>query len=347
MRRWVAVLLTVGIVSGLAGCTGHREVPPPPSTLSPSAEPARAAGREFGIAADPWNVDEWASVVGAHPTMVMEFEQWSRNRTIDSHLTAAHEHGLSSFMICWEPWQSVPAEAGIEAQYADQPTYSNASIASGRLDDYIRSFARSVKAAKLTVYMRYAHEMNGSWYPWSRDPAMYVQAWRHVVDIFRQEGAANAKWVFSMHPSLYDSESRWLKNVERYWPGADYVDYLGTTLINFGGTKETSVAQYAKRLTLMHRTFGGEVIVTELNTAAKGRVAWLSDLRTWLDSTPWIRGVVLSQQSSRAQTQLGKKVGDLSWDVLDDPETQPVVKGIVEDLTSPAAEPSRQPADQP
>ena len=34
-------------------------------------------------------------------------------------------------------------------------------------------FARSLARFPGTVYLRYAHEMNGYWYPWSRDPAAY------------------------------------------------------------------------------------------------------------------------------------------------------------------------------
>ena len=112
------------------------------------------------------------------------------------------------------------------------------------------------------------------------------------------------------------------------------VDYLGSTMINFGGIKQKSVAEFAQRLLLMHQTFEKELIITELNTAAEGRVKWLTDLRTWLvtDAT-WVRGVVLSQAESRGKTQLGDKVGDLSWNVTTDDQTKPIIKALIEDLT--------------
>jgi hypothetical protein len=198
--------------------------------------------------------------------------------------------------------------------------------------------------------------MNGDWYPWSRDPAIYAQAWRHLHDIFAQEGATNARWVFSLNPTPYEGETSWGDNAKAYYPGDAYVDYIGTTMINFGGVKEKSVADFAQRLTLMHELFHKDVIITEANSALSGRVKWFTDLRTFvMTRAPWIHGVVLSQNLSRGQVQLGAQVGDLSWNVTTDPPTQPVIRGLANDLTTlppptalitddPTATPSTSPA---
>ena len=293
-----------------------------------------APTREFGVATDPWHVDEWAAAVGARPTMVMEFEAFSRRRTIDGHFAEARRQGLSSFMVTWEPWVTVKAALGKDAQYRPQPEYSNAAIAAGTWDAYVRDFARSVAGAKLRTYIRYAHEMNGDWYPWSRDPQQFVLAWRRIVDVFRAEGATNAKFVFSVNPSLWqDDRTVFQPSVMRYWPGPEYVDYVGSTMISFGGRKDYTVAEFSGRLALIHTMFGKELLITELNTALADRVKWLTDLRTWLvTEARWVRGVVLSQGASRGQEQLGSQVGDLSWDVTADPETQPVVRAMIADL---------------
>ncbi len=330
-RRPMSAVMALALtfIAGAAGCTT-------PTTGAKVVE--QVVSREFGIASDPWQVDDWEAAVGARPTMVMEFEQWSRGRTIDNHFAAARERGLRSFVISWEPWKSVPPELGKDAQHAEQTAFSNAAIASGAHDDYIRSFARSVAKSQLTVYMRYAHEMNGDWYPWSREPAMYAQAWRHVHDIFVGEGASNARWVFSLNPTPYEGETSWSANAQAYWPGPQYVDYVGSTMINFGGTKEKSVAEFAERLSLMRELFGKDVLITEANAAAFGRVKWFTDLRTYLmTEAPWIIGVVLSQHVSRGKVQLGRKVGDLAWNVTTDPATRPVIKALIEDLTSAPA----------
>jgi hypothetical protein len=293
--------------------------------------------REFGVALDPWHVDDWANAVGAKPTMVMEFEAWSHNRTLDQHFQQAEQAGLQSFMVTWEPWSPVDSAAGTEAQYAIQPAYSNQAIAQGKQDAYIHTFAKSVAQTKLTVYIRWGHEMNGNWYPWARDPADYIAAWRHIVKIFRDEHADNAKFVFSLNPQLFLKDDAFLATAKAFYPGDDYVDYLGSSMINFGGSMQNDVVKYADRVRLMHATFNKPTLLTEVNTAADGRVAWFTELRSWLtQDSAWLKGAVLSQGQSRGKVSLGEKVGDVDWDVQTDAESRPVIKSIIEDVRSPS-----------
>ena len=69
-----------------------------------------------------------------------------------------------------------------------QPDFSLRSIADGAHDEYIRSWARAAAAWEQPFYLRFAHEMNGDWCPWS--PGVngnvaqdYVDAWRHVFHV--------------------------------------------------------------------------------------------------------------------------------------------------------------------
>ena len=59
--------------------------------------------------------------------------------------------------------------AALRAQQRPQPGYRNADIAAGAQDPYIRRMAGNLGKFPGTVYLRYAHEMNGFWYPWSHD----------------------------------------------------------------------------------------------------------------------------------------------------------------------------------
>jgi hypothetical protein len=62
-------------------------------------------------------------------------------------------------------------------------------------------------------------------------PAQFASAWRRVVTVFRREGASNVRWVFNpntgnavTHSSSGASNWNWWKN---YYPGDDWVDYVG------------------------------------------------------------------------------------------------------------------------
>jgi len=182
--------------------------------------------------------------------------------------TEAKGDGYSSYMITWEPWKPVPAKLGIVAQGAFQPSYSNVAIANGEQDTYITRFAQSVADSGIdTVYIRYAHEVNGTWYPWSRDGKAFVKAWQRIVTIFRSVGATNAKFVYSTNPNLYQDDVLWAERFWKYWPGDDYVDYVGSTMINFGSapcmqipcsgaTKGYSVELFQQRITMANRLTG-------------------------------------------------------------------------------------------
>ncbi len=67
--------------------------------------------------------------------------------------------------------------------------------------------------------------MNAGWFPWGvgtngNTTTDYVTAWRHIHDIFEQEGATNVRWVWApnVKPGLPTPYAE-------LYPGDDYVDW--------------------------------------------------------------------------------------------------------------------------
>ncbi len=130
-------------------------------------------------------------------------------------------------MVTWEPW--------LYTQGLNQPTYSLQNIINGRFDAYITKWAQTSKAWGHPYFLRFAEEMNGNWYPWSEQTngntaGQYVQAWRHVHDIFTRVGATNVSWVWS--PNVENALSTPLQEL---YPGSSYVDWVGMDGYNWGG----------------------------------------------------------------------------------------------------------------
>jgi hypothetical protein len=294
------------------------------------ASHAATPKRTFGAYVDPWHVGEWAGHVGAAPQYVARFEAFSRGTTVDAFLRESERQGLRHVLVSWEPWMPVPAELGVEEQFREQPGYSNRDIAAGAQDAYILAFARSLATFQGRVDLRYAHEMNGTWYPWSHDPVSYRRAWRHVVRLFRSAGAGNVRFVWSTNPSLYLRFRTWRRSVRVYWPGRRYVDAVGSTVINFGGDKEYAVKRFVPRLRALRRLYRKPVMLTEVSTAHRGRLRWLTSLRRVLRRTPWIRSVAWFQRPSRGQVQIVGS-GRLDWDVQADPAAAALLRGIIRD----------------
>src|SRR3954471_10381095 len=142
----------------------------PPTTVidAPWPRPAANPRRAFGVYVDPWHVDDWARSVGAAPQMVAKFEAFANQRTIDPWLTQARRIGIRRLLVSWEPWAPVPAAWGTAQQARPQPGYRNLDIARGAQDRYMLRFARSLARFGGVVDLRFGHEMNGYWYPWSR-----------------------------------------------------------------------------------------------------------------------------------------------------------------------------------
>ncbi len=149
--------------------------------------------------------------------------------------------GLAHWYTSWDfAYDPVPVDDVLAAGRIPLVTWqthneSLGDIAAGAYDAYIREWARGVRAAAGTVYVRIFPEMNGDWASWNGDPEGLKRAWRHIVDLFAAEGAANVRWVFS--PNVTDEPRTPENAMERYYPGDDYVDVLGLDGYNWGDAK--------------------------------------------------------------------------------------------------------------
>lgn len=81
-----------------------------------------------------------------------------------------------------------------------------------------------------TVYIRFAHEMNGNWYPWSVNSGNYVNfvsAWRRFRAL-QQEIFPASKLVFSVNRESVGTNMDW----RQFFPGAAYVDVISVDYYN-------------------------------------------------------------------------------------------------------------------
>jgi len=129
-------------------------------------------------------------------------------------------------MVTWEPW--------LYTEVVNQSAYSLRNITDGNFDKYIAKWAKDAKSWRYPFFLRFAHEMNGNYYPWSEQvnsnqPGEYMQAWKHVHDIFTKNDVTNATWVWSPNISYPGSSS-----IPPLYPGDDYLDWIGIDGYNWG-----------------------------------------------------------------------------------------------------------------
>lgn len=166
--------------------------------------------------------------IGAKLDTLLFYQAWGGGHAaFDAGWIKAAAAGKRNVFLTWEPWR--PGEG------TDQPEFALSQILLGRYDDYIRSWARGIKAVPVLVYLRPMHEMNGNWYPWApgvngNTASQYVQAWRKIVSMFRAEGVKNVRWVWSPYTVDVPSTNR----LETLYPGSTYVDVVALDGYNWG-----------------------------------------------------------------------------------------------------------------
>lgn len=177
-------------------------------------------------------LDEYSALVGQRPGIVM----WYRG--LDQPLMYS---GEISNLSAREETPMVSLEP-VDANGND---ISLAQVASGKYDSYIHKDASIAKSWGRRILIRFAYEMNlspNAGIPWGGGPSAfsgntasdYIAAWRHVVSIFRADGATNTEFVWA--PNVDDGGIPFTA----YFPGDEWVNAVGLDGYNWGSTAESS-----------------------------------------------------------------------------------------------------------
>lgn len=225
----------------------------------------------------------------------------------ESHFDKAWAENISSNgsipFVTWEPWIPVSGFDRSES-LVDQKDYRLINIINGDYDNYISQYAQDIKSYKKPVMIRFAQEMNGNWYPWGstfNSPEDYVLAFRHVHEIFDSIGATNLTWVWSPNEAYFDQRVPYAHQIEAFYPGDDYVDWVGFSAFNWAGSYKHNVWRSPEDLYgdtfAKLKQFNKPIMITETasaesndNKTLKGE--WIKKLSAYIMANPEIKGVI-------------------------------------------------------
>lgn len=243
---------------------------------------------------DAKELDQLTTDAGGIPTtMTSFFLSWGQKFNPYS-ITAAYSHGTLP-VLTWEPWQGGtqnPKPDEILTSNINQPDYRLANIIGGRFDAYITQTAKAMADAKWPVVLRFAHEMNGVWYPWAEGvngnhPGEYVKAWRHVHDLFTEAGATNVIWTWS--PNIIRPEPG--IKLKPLYPGDDYVDWVGMT--GYGVHEKTPAITFGPTIKQIQAITDKPIIIMETGAQIdSSQLQWVNNFFPWLKRHPEIVGFV-------------------------------------------------------
>lgn len=139
------------------------------------------------------------------------------------------------------------------------PNYELRLLNETILNDWAKQFAKVNKQFNIPILLRFAHEMNGAWINYGMKPTQFIPAWRKFTTIVRAhtnltammwapnvgEGYPYEKSIYTPEPGTPDFK---LLDTDKdgklsplddpytpYWPGAEYVDWVATSLYWTGG----------------------------------------------------------------------------------------------------------------
>jgi serine/threonine protein kinase len=151
-------------------------------------------------------VAQFADAVNVHPDLAGYASRWSE--PFPARLARVDRRNGAIPLVWLEPTR-----------------VSVRAIAEGNYDGYLSRYATSVRNFGHSVIIGFGREMNEPGRSWAHShvaPATFIAAWRHIVNLFRRQGADNVSWLWSVHGDRAD-----IRLAAGWWPGAQYVTWVG------------------------------------------------------------------------------------------------------------------------
>jgi hypothetical protein len=231
----------------LAGCSAAATIDSSsvaPCVSTPAADLVPSDGVLVGVNLD-WgrqSLADYAEHLDHRPAAVVSFTGFPLSPDDERNLDGAVDQAAADggvLLLTLEP------HAGL-----GEVTDVAATALAGRLDGY--------NCRGVPVVVRFAHEMNGSWYEWGQQPTAYVSAFRRLAAAVHAGAPGSAMmWApnygggypFSggQHEAAPGGPDATALDTDGdgvvtavddpyapYWPGADVVDWVGMSLYHWG-----------------------------------------------------------------------------------------------------------------
>jgi hypothetical protein len=257
------VILAFAVLAAPASAAAQPRCPTGLAPLDPGS------GVYFGASID-WSTDTLARYgrrLGRRPAAAVHFAGLPMSRAEGRYLDQARAQ--------------VRADGGM-LLLTLQPDRGLERVTAAVARDLAARVARYERSG-VPVMVRFAHEMNGSWYPWSQQPGAYVAAFRRVATALHRRTRAAMLWApnygggypFTGGPHQAPAGSADARALDTdgdgtvteaddpygpYYPGDRHVDWVGMTLYHFGNVHpwgENETPEPGKFQALLTGTYSG------------------------------------------------------------------------------------------
>ena len=167
--------------------------------------------------------------VGKKTAWVYFSDNWFESRAFPQAM-CSWIHGLGKV-----PYIRLMLRSDVDQEHREK-TFTLEKILAGEFDSDLKRWAQKAKAFGSPILIEWGTEPNGKWFGWngqwnggpSEGPRRYIEAYRHIVDLMRSNGADNLRWVWHVN-WLDEPEEKW-NALENYFPGPEYCDWIGVSV---------------------------------------------------------------------------------------------------------------------
>ena len=232
---------------------------------------------KFGVVVSDYSnengvLSDLEGLVGRDMDIVSVFYSFGGgNDFVDENKLQFIKDSNKTLMMSWEPWKPDELNEQVLDYLAEIPT--------GNLDSYINQFAGQVKVYEGDVVMRFAHEMNGNWYPWGNRPEEYKNAYIYLYERFSELQVDNVTWLWGVNTeSVPYQETAY---ISQFYPGDEYVDIIGIDGFNFGNEQWRSFdGIFNKSYSYVTNNYEKPVWIAEVASSELGgnKAEWVNEM---------------------------------------------------------------------
>lgn len=325
VSRFVRLVMAMLLLSLCACNINPKAVPCDPidgRNLAPDTGTLMGVNLEWGRE----TLAEYSDKLGERPAVAVTFADFPFNEEDPDLLASAAEQlrqNGGTLLLTLEPMEGLDA------------------VTSERADELAALLAR-FNTNGVPVIVRFAHEMNGSWYPWGQQPAEYIAAYRRVASAVHEQAPGSAMmWApnyaggcpfaggeFESLPGspgfaeLDTTGDGALTSFDDpyapYYPGDDAVDWVGMSLYHWGNTypwAESEMPEEGKFIDQLTGTYNGK----------NGNDAMLPDFYTQY-GVDHGKPVAIPETASLVQADIGElrslNIKRAWWEQVFDPTVQ-------------------------
>jgi hypothetical protein len=184
-------------------------------------------------------INEYVSLSGSKPVWICFSDHWFEGIEFPAEkVELIWNLGYIPFIRIM-PWSAY--SDGVQ-----DPVYTLDKIIKGDFNEELSLWGINARNSGIPLIIDFAPEMNGAWFPWSGSingggvkynygnsaypdgPEKYIDAFKHIADMFNRYRVYNVTWVF--HANFISVPDEEWNQPEYYYPGDDYIDWIGISV---------------------------------------------------------------------------------------------------------------------